>query len=244
MMRIVGLVLALLVVSGMAYAATQTCQMDVYDQYSFIGPPLVPLAPNPAAIFGPAGVDIEWTGVITRFDAPQQGEIAYLAFDPNQQWNMLLGEGYRVDYTAGTLPSVPTTVTYEGIPDGVPSGTTMTDMWISLPGNQFDGLDVGGSHWISTPFNHPIPFNYTPYDGANIKVTDGNTVRTLMDAANGSPQWLQEPFSYYDGAAQGMLSAGWFTGVYNDDQMEPGVCYIVNTVKDNIALIVPAVPAP
>jgi len=242
MMRIVGLVLALLVVSSVAYAVTETCQMDVYDEFTFIGPPLVPLDPYPSNIFGPAGVDIDWTGFLTKYDAPSQGEID---FNPIvAQWNMLLGEGYRVDYRPGTLPSVPTHVVYEGIPDGVPSGTVMTDMWISLPGDQNDGQDAGGNHWISTPFNHAIPFNYTFWGGDNIKVTDGNTVRTLLDAASNSPVWIQEPWDYYDPISKGMLSAGYLSGIYSDDQLEPGVCYMLKTVKDNLALILPAVPAP
>lgn len=243
-MKKLTLVLALLLVSSGAFAATETAQMDVYSAFSFVGPPIVPITssyPNTPIIFGDAGIDIEWTGTISRFDAPTQTQLVYTAWDESGQWSLLLGEGYMIDYRSGSLGSNPTAVVYTGVEDGVPDADgTMTDMWISLPGNQLDGQNAGGWHWISTPFNHVVPFNVDDYDGANIKVTDGNVVRTLLDAASVEPVWIEEPWAFFSGSSQSWGSAGYLTGVYDDDQMQPGNMYIVKTRVDNLALIVPA----
>lgn len=247
-MKKLTLVLALLLVSSGAFAATETAQMDVYGAFSYVGPPIVPITasyPNTATIFGDAGVDIEWTGVISRFDAPSQTIIDYWAWDETQQFSLLLGEGYAIDYRAGSLPTNPTAVVYTGVEDGVPDADgTMTDMWISLPGYQLDSVSAGGWHWISCPFNHAIPFNVEEYSyaGDNIKVTDGNVVRTVLDAATVEPIWVEEPWSYFQGDVQSWGNAGYLSGVYESDQLEPGYMYMVKTRVDNLALIVPAYP--
>ncbi len=242
-MKTLVVVLALLVASSAAFAAeTQNASIDVYDNWTYLGLPLVPIQsfPNPPQIFGPAGVDVEWTGTLSKLDAPTGNTVYYEAWNPGAgDWNMLLGEGYQLFYPAGNLPTNPTTVTYTGIKDGVPDALgNQTDMWISLPGNQIDGQNAGGVHWISTPFNHAIPFNVDFWDGANIKVTDGNTVRTLLDAV--SAGWITEPWVYLDGLSQNALYAGYMSGVYDSDQLEPGKMYIVQTLVDNLALIIPA----
>jgi len=243
-MKTLVVVLALLVASSAAFAAeTQTATITVYNSFSWVGAPIVPITasyPNTPLIFGPAGVDIEWTGSITRLDAPTGNLVDYWAWDPAQQWSVLLGEGYVIDMRADTGGGYPKTVTFTGIKDGVPDLLgNQTDMWISLPGNQIDGVNEGGWHFIATPFNHAIPFNIDPYDGANIKVTDGNTVRTLLDAATVDPVWIEEPWTYLQSNGnQG--NAGYLSGVYDSDQMEPGLMYIVKTRVDNLALIIPA----
>lgn len=250
-MKTLVVVLALLVASSAAFAAeTQTASFDVYQAFSYIGVPIVPITtsyPNTPLIFSGAGIDIEWSGnTVTKFDAPTQGMVDYQAWDPAYQWSMLLGEGYQVDCRSNPPGSNPTVVSFTGIKDGVPDSLgTMTDMWISLPGNQLDGVNQGGWHWIATPFNHAIPFNETFWGGEHIKITDGNTVRTLMDASTNSPLWIELPFSYFNGATQGWENAGYMTGVNESDQLDPGKMYIVKTLVDNLALIVPAyMPAP
>lgn len=242
-MKTLVVVLALLVASSAAFAAeTQTASFDVYSGFTYLGLPIVPIQsfPNPPQIFGGAGLDIEWTGVMSKLDGATQNTVPYEAWNPpDGTWNMLLGEGYLVFFSS--VSPNPTTVTYTGIKDGVPDALgNQTDMWISLPGNQIDGQNLGGFHWIATPFNHAIPFNIDFWDGANIKVTDGNTVRTLLDAASNSPQWIAEPWPYLDGATQNFLAAGYMSGVYDSDQLEPGKAYIVQTLVDNLALIIPA----
>jgi len=235
----------------MAHAATQTAQMDVYDYFSFIGPPIVPLTPDPVTVFSAAGVDVSGDGnsTISRYEATEGNVYDYVSFAP---WNMLLGEGYKIDYRSGTLPHAqPVHVSYVGLPDGVPTGTVMTDMWVSLPGNQFDGQDIGGQHWISTPFNHAIPFNkdgsqaWDPSDPdmSNIMVTDGNTVRTFRNASEVAPIWIADAWTYYDGASRNQYDAGCY-GYHADNSLRPGSAYKVFTYKDNLALIIPAVPLP
>lgn len=261
-MKTLTLVLALLLVSSVAFAATETAQMDVYGRgFSYIGPPLVPITtsfPNTPEIFEPAGVYVTdestMEGTITRFDAPSQGMIDYYPGDT--EWSLLLGEGYQVDYRQGGPAKsagqwVPIHVVYTGVEDGVPDADgTMTDMWISLPGNQLDAGSAGGWHWISCPFNHEIHFNVNwesdDNDGLNIKVTDGNIVRSIGDASTNhltppaSDQWIDGQFNYFLGQYQGWQTAGWDIDNNDTTVMSPGRCYMVKTFVDNLALIIPA----
>jgi len=253
-MKTLTLVLALLLVSGAAFATTTTAQMDVYGHgFSFIGPPIVPITasyPNTGPIFLAAGIDVtteDMEGTITRFDAPSQGKIDY--YPEETEWSLLLGEGYMVDYrTAGPAKSegrcVPVTVVYTGVLDGVPDAdTTMTDMWISLPGNQRDTVSAGGLAWISCPFNHKVSFNTNwdggdDNDGLNIKVTDGNSVYGVSAASS----WVEAQFSYFKGNVQGWENAGYSPDDNDVTYLEPGRAYRVKTFVDNLALIIPAYP--
>ena len=234
-MKTFGLALALaLAMSGAATADVAT--FDVYSGYNFVGPTLVPFDPAPTSVF--SAIDVAWTDTLTRLDAPSQGWVPYWDWDPATFGNILLGDGYMLYSVTGDE-----TITYDGVPDGVPDGLgNMTDMWISLPGYQLDAGDEGGTHLIWTPFAHGIPFNevFYGFDGANIKVTDGTQTLTLLEAASVPYEWLQEPFIYFDNASTSWLQAGYLTGVYATDEMEPGVAYLVTTNKDNLALIIPA----
>ncbi len=104
----------------------------------------MPIDPDPLSVFAgaPDGID----GLLTKND-PTNGGITYDAFDPDAFGKVLLGEGFWLYQTQGG------TISIVGIPDGVPdSSNNMTDMWISLPGNQLDGVDEGGWHLFGHPF--------------------------------------------------------------------------------------------
>lgn len=233
-MRIIGLVLALVLISCVSFAATEQATISVYDEYNWVGPPIVPLNPAAPSVFGTSTINPGVKAALSRYDAPSGNEIVWDPFDTSTQFNILLGEGYFLDMTTVSLANVPYNVTYTGIPDGVPDGTgKMTDMWISLPG-QDDGVDAGGYHWISCPFNHSVKFSKTGTDGANILITDGSTVKTLKQATD----WIIAPFQYYDGSSRNWYYSGYFYD--DDDSLRPGVGYVVQTLKDNLALIIPA----
>jgi len=235
-MRTSGLVLLLALVVVSASFAAQTATYDVYAGWNMVGCPLVPFNPAPTDMMTFTGVfdplDIEWTGSLQRWDSPTQSMIAYTMFDPGAFGNCLLGDGYWLNQAANG------TVQYTGVDDGVPDSLgNMTDMWVSLPGDQTDGLDNGGWNLISHPFNHATTFDKTMFSflGDNILVTDGTVTKTLADAA--AAGWLEEPFQYWNGATQNMETAGYFFAT--DDRMRGGQGYWVKTKKDNLALIIP-----
>jgi len=225
-MRTLGLVLALLVVgSGMCVADSVT--VDLYPGWNYIACPLVPFDPAPESVF--AGVDIFYN--LFRFDAPTGGVLYYE--DPSGPFgNILLGDGYYLNNQSGA-----TSFSYSGVPDGVPDGNgTMTDMWISLPGIQGDP-GQGGWHLIGHPFNHDTPTNGPGATGDNIWFTDGTTLKTWDEAV--SAGWVADNMQYFDAPTQGVLVMT-YQGWGNDDTLRAKTAYWLQTMKDNIALIIPA----
>ena len=245
-MRTLSLVLALVFVAAGVGFAAETATYDVYGKWNMVGLPLVPFNPIPTnavdGVFDPLEIEFDG-GSLQRWDSPLQSMIAYTMFDPDLFGNCLLGDGYWLHQ-----PGVPTIlvgqVSYLGLDDGVPDGGgNMTDMWISLPGNQFNGVDTGGWNLISHPYNHDTAFDKVPgsLEGDNILVTDGRTTLTLMEAAAEPYRWLDEPFQYWNGGTNQMETAGYFFAT--DDHMRAGQGYWVRTRKDNLALIIPAEPS-
>lgn len=231
MMKKLGLVLILmLVVSGAVMAETVT--LDTYAGWNVISLPQVPYEPDPAVAF--SQFDMMFTTTLMRFDAPTQANITYDAFatPPTAFGNLLLGDGYSFyNPDAGQ-------VSYDAVLDGVPDAAgTMTDMWISLPGDQNDGVDAGGWHTIGCPFNHDIAIDPNfDFTGSNIQFTDGTTLKGWADAV--SAGWVMDSMYYFDGASQSQFAAGFFFN--DDDQLRAGKAYTFKTNKDNLAVIIPA----
>ncbi|MGQ9455362.1 MAG: hypothetical protein ACUVRS_10620 [Armatimonadota bacterium] len=224
-MRTLGLVVVLLVVgSGVCLAVVTT--VDLYEGWNYVACPLVPFDPDPYSVF--EGVSIDYN--LFRWDAPSQSE---MHFGDEGFGNILLGDGYylnNVDSASG--------FTYNGVPDGVPDASgTMTDMWISLPGNQLDGADAGGWHLIGHPFNHDTPTNGSLGNGDNIWFTDGTTLKTWDEAVEA--EWVESSMQYFDGVSQGQMTMT-YQGWGNDDTLRAGKSYWVRTYKDNLAMIIPA----
>lgn len=227
-MKTLGLVLALaFVLAGTCVAATAT--FDVFGQWQVISAPLVPFNPDPLAVFN--GVNI--VGTLWRLDAATQTFIAYDDLDPALFGNILLGDGYQLfcDAAQGTMVA---TVSYEGVPDGVPDGSgNMTDMWISLPGNQLDGQDAGGWHIIGQPFNHD-----TSVVG-NLYLTDGTTLKTWEEAV--AAGWCEPVMWTMDPLTGDQIDVGF--DLATDDHLRAAKGYQFYTKKDNLALIIPAQPS-
>jgi len=222
-MKTLGLVLALVVVVGGACVA-DTVTIDLLAGWNQIAAPLVPFNPDPLAIFGSVPVN----GTLWRLNAPDQGMTPYDDLDPAMFGNILLGDGYQISCDAGA------TISYDGVPDGVPDGSgNMTDMWISLPGNQLDGADAGGWHLIGQPFNHET--NVV----ANLSLTDGTTLKSWEEAVNAG--WCEGVMWQLDAASGGMIDVGF--DLATDDHLRIGLGYQFQTFKDNLALIIPAQPS-
>lgn len=232
-MRTLGLVLALLVM-GCGVSVADSVTVDLYNvagPWNYFGLPLVPFDSDPYSVL--AGVNIDFN--LFRWDAPSQGE---LYFEPGGAFgNCLLGDGYYLNNSDSA-----SSFTYSGVPDGVPDGGgTMTDMWLSLPGNQLDANvnppDGGGWHLIAQPFNHDTPTNGAGGTGDNIWFTDGTTLKTWGEAV--AADWVESSMQYSDPITQGapvMTFEGWG----DDDTLRAKMAYWVKTKKDNLALIVPA----
>jgi len=231
MMRTFGLALALVVVLGGACAAqTETATIDTYAGWTLVAAPLVPLDPLVDSVF--AGYDTWFTAGILRWDAPSQRYVMYDAFDvPGAFGNILLGDGYWLSYPeAGT-------VSYTGVADGVPDALgTMTDMWISLPGNQLDGQNAGGWHLVGAPFNHdsPVDPNFN-LNGEGILFTDGTEMVIWGDAAN-VKGWVEPAMLYWNPTSQRYEDMGYFFNT--DDNLRAGKGYWLSTKKDNLAMVV------
>jgi len=208
-----------------------TVTVDLYyanGPWNFIACPLVSFDPAPESVF--AGVDIFYN--LFRYDAPTASEYVYDGDPSGPFGNILLGDGYYLANT-GNVPSF----SYSGVPDGVPDGNgTMTDMWISLPGVQGDA-GQGGWHLIGHPFNHDTPTNGAGGTGDNIWFTDGTTLKTWDEAVNAG--WVQESMQYFDNASGNSLVMT-YQGWGDDDTLRAKTAYWVLTMKDNIALIIPA----
>jgi hypothetical protein len=226
-MRRYGLLacLVVLVVTSPAsvFAATQQATITIYPGDNWVSAPLVPLNPSPESVF--AACLGNWT--LVRFEATIQATIDY----SSDKFNILLGEGYILhNPTSGTFQC-----TYEGLPDGVPTGTVMTDMWVSLPGSQIDGQNSGGMSWIGQPFYHDTRIS-------DCLVTDGNSVWTIEKAVGMGV--IDGLWNYLDAETQTEHLAGLAAlGAY-DTYLRPTHMYQVRSHKDNLALIIPGAPVP
>lgn len=222
-MKTLGLVLALVVVAGGACVA-DTASFDVLAKWNCISAPLVPFNPDPLSVF--SGINV--VGTLSRYDAPSQSGVIYDDLEPEVFGNILLGDGYWL-LSDGTY-----TVSYDGVPDGVPDGSgNMTDMWISLPGNQLDPADAGGWHLIGQPFDHDT--NVV----ANLYLTDGTTLKTWEEAVDAG--WCGNTLFAFDPTTQSGLGVSY--DIADDDHLRANQGYWFYTQKDNLALIIPAQPS-
>lgn len=223
-MKKIILTIAALAVCAGAANATKVDFYQVYAGWNCISAPVVPINPDPLSVF--EGLNVN---ALQLFDATIQSGIAYDEYSPEGFGNVLLGDGYWYNGDAEG------TVSYEGLEDGVPTGTVKTDMWLSLPGNQMDGIDAGGWQLIGTPFNHDVPASTATGFGDNIVFTDGTSVKTWSEAADAG--WVASAMMGFDPLAQSGFSVGY--DFCDDDSMRAGKGYWIQTYKDNLAVIIP-----
>lgn len=228
--RCLTLALALCALTSLAISTqADTAYLTIHPGENWISAPLVPYNPAPDALFG----TVLAQSSLTRLDAPYQREITYNT-DPAAFGNILLGDGYILNYTGSTA----VTISYEGAPDGVPgSSGNMTDMWISLPGRQIDLSNLGGLHWIGHPFSHAISTDLC-------LVTNGTMTLTLSQAV--ADGWIDPLWYGLDPATKDQFTVGLSTQKPQKAYLQPGYMYKITTHRDNLALIIPAnaVPEP
>ena len=222
-----ALVMVLVMVGIGTGARADTATIVVGPGDNWVAPPLVPFNPDPASVFAASIGDC----TLTRFEVPTQEEVSY---GSEGFGNILLGDGYKVfNPTSTTFVN-----SYEGVPDGVPDAQgNMTDMWLSLPGDQSDGQDSGGMHWVGHPFYHDTFFDA-------VMVTDGTQTKTIGEAVGAN--WIEGLWDFLDSETQTVRTVGLSSLGADDTLLRATHMYEVVTHRDNLALIVPAdlVPEP
>jgi hypothetical protein len=188
----------------------------------------------------PVGGGLVVEGNLYKYDPTTKSGMLF-----SDDWSMLLGEGYVYNSPNRF------TITYEGIPDGIPDNsgdpeTEMTDMLIPLPGAQNDtatepnplnlALSGGGRHLIGCPYAHMVPVAVED-EGDNIWFTDGTVRKTWAQAA--ADKWVANLMEGRDASTKSaqLLS---LDGAGGD--LMPGRGYWIRTYKDNISMIIPAYP--
>lgn len=202
-------------------------QYDVYAGWNYVGCPGMPLDVYPTDVFW--GLDIE--GNLRKYDAPTQSSMTYTSQGQDDFGFITLGDGYMV-YCCGDG-----SVSYVCYPDGMPdSNGNMTDMVISLPGDQTDSQDAGGLHLISPPFGHDTSVDAGGGTGNNILFTDGTSVKTWAQAA--ADGWVDcEMTTYHPLIGDFDVRCD---GLGYDGSLRSCMGYQLLTYKDNLAMIIPA----
>jgi len=227
MMRTLGLMIAMVCLVAGATSAASTGTIDLFTGGNMICAPLVPFNPYPTAVL--PGVLI--TGRLNRWEATVQ---SWVTWDPDASGdfgNVLLGDGYWYDSDTDQLG-----IQYSGVDDGVPGGSpsTMTDMWVSLPGNKEDpNLNVGGAHLIGQPFQHNTLL-------ADIRFTDGTSMETW--AVANSKGWVAPTMTMWLNAIGGYVTLTADPGSSEDCALRAQHGYWVTTLKDDIAMVILATP--
>ena len=90
---------------------------------------------------------------------------------------------------------------------------------------------------IGQPFDHVTAVDNGNGDGWNIRFTDGTTLLNWSQAA--AAGWVSDALVGWDSSTGGFNVK--YDGLGEDDSLRPGKAYWIQTAKDNIAMIVPAV---
>lgn len=180
--------------------------------WNLISLPAIPTSPDPQLVF--PGCPNALAGGLYRWDAATQSTLLYDSFGPEAFGNMLLTDGYWLRLT-GTDNNV---ITFEGITDN-----DDTDMWISLPKT--------GWSIIGCPFSYSVDWN-------TVEITDGTATVPLSYARENL--WLNT-LTYWWDSEQGSLKLMGIDEDFEDNvTLEPWHGYWVKSMRDNLALIVPA----
>lgn len=212
--------------------------------WNLIALPAIPTNPSPIVVLNAFdtvnGTPVDdGTGLdmrrLYRFDGTNKNLIAWDSWSPDTFGGMLIGDGFWIKL----LPGDPTTFSFEGITDN-----DTTDMWISLP--------TAGWHLIGHPFSYPAPApdpsssgQYhmgNPYPWASVKVTDGTVTKSLLDASQYGANWLRSVGYFFNSTNQSIVDIGLPEDWPSCDTLVAWHGYWIRTNKDNLALIMDAMP--
>ncbi len=214
-------VLGLLTLGVMASASTSVVLLKTGQ--NLIAASLVPYDPTPSTCFRDdfePSMPIDLHLKLQRWNASNQSYVPYNKYQTSLYGKVLLGDGAWLKN-----PLAPVFWVYEGVPNGVPDGSSKkTDMWISLP--------KAGNTLIGNPFYESIVW-------ANCLMTDGNVTITVTQAKGA-------PYNWTTGIAKGWNTS---TNGYYDVRVESyapnqellkSQGYWIKTNVNNLALIIPA----
>lgn len=229
-MKTLVLVLALMVVCGGAVMA-EAVTFDIYQGWNLMALPQAPFEPAAPDVLKSGGTTIPLYYNLSMFEPISGSDFPY---DPETEsffGGLLLGQGYWL-YT----DQEQVTIEYNGFPSGLPDteGGPKTDMWISLPGSDFDGdgtCEAGNWHMVGTPYNHFVDVGV---DGANVKFTDGTVVKTWAEASTGSEPWVSPLMFGFS------MNSDVVTGYTSDNLtfLIPSFGYWLETYRPSLAMII------
>lgn len=214
-----------LIIASPIDAAADVASITLHPGENWIAAPLVPFNPDPVDMFSGFNID----GKLSRFDVPSQSLVSYTTANSSAFGNVLLGDGYKVYNSTSTS----VVINYNGVADGVPGSEGPTDMWISLPGDNTDGQNNGGIHWIGQPFNHntAVESMYVLYE---------SNLASVLEAVNLG--WIDQLWLGFDGETQKSFTAGLSVFGADENYFRAGHMYEIVTHKDDLALIIPSTP--
>lgn len=221
-LKLLALLVSAVLLSGAGVWA-DTATIIIRPGDNWVAPPLVPFDPDPASVFAACIADC----ALTKFDPTTEQPVSYGSAGFG---NILLGDGVKVFNPTSTT----FVCTYEGVPDG---NGVMTDMWVFLVGNQVDGQNSGGMHWVGHPFYHDTPI-------AACHVTDGASLLTFEEAVGTG--LIDGLWSFLDSETQTVRTVGLASLGADDTWLRATHMYEVRSYADNLLVTVPAylVPEP
>lgn len=236
-MKTLVLVLALMAVVGGA-AVAETVTFDIYQGWNMMALPQAPFDPAATTVLKTtAGTSLPLYYNLSYFDGFSGSDFTYTEDTESFYPGLMLGQGYWLNYNGAVDPDTgAATIQYTGFPNGLKDSESApcTDMWISLPGGDFDGDGVpesGTWNMVGNPFNQFVDVGV---GGANIKFTDGQTVKTWSEASTGATPWVSPLMFGFSGGSD--VTVGY--GSDNLNFLIPSFGYWLQTYRPNIAMIV------
>ncbi len=187
----------------------------VLPGWNLIALPAIPTNPDPHAVLDEYPFVCE-NGDLKRWDAATQSLVTYDEWAQETFGNLLITDGYWL--VLG--PEDSGYFTYEGITDN-----DDTDMWISLP--------RAGWTLIGCPFSYAVDFN-------TVEVTDGTATVPIANARDN--QWLDTICYWWEntGGSGNLRTMGLDDDWTESTMLQPWHGYWIRSMRDNLALIVPA----
>lgn len=238
MSRKTFLIAVILISCSSAFAAVQTVTAPdaaISPGWNYIALPAFPIfsGGNPPG-YPPDVLDElvgSGTGLdnkLTRWDTNRQSMIAWDSTNDQAKadfGNLLPGDGYGVRVGPGA-PSI----YFSGV-----TGNDSIDMFINLP--------KAGWTVIGFPYSSPVPISDYPYYSGdpylweNVKVTDGLTTKSLLDASQYNAHWVCSLAVWWDSVGKGFLRVGTSDDNGDSESMIAWHAYWVKSYKDDLGLI-------
>jgi len=203
---------------------------DLSTGWNIVSVPAIPRNPDPKVVFSNFLVSGS-LDQLYRWDSPVGSWVLYDEWSPGVFRGILLAEGYYFMYDPTKYqPGHDPSISFDGITEN-----DTTDMWVSLPGLQYDDAE-GGWTIVGCPYSVPYPWEA-------VKITDGTTTLTVREASRLANPWLTDEQWAWNAQKQSFEKLGLPETFPDRLDMEPWQGYWIRTFKDNLALIFEALPS-